>query len=121
MTWVRRILLLAVIAALVVGGHLFVRNNEQTVELDFVLFRVEAVSVWIVLLGAFGGGLVLAGVVAILRGARLRLLVRRYRKEARDLSAELHELRNLPLASGTGGAEEGESPAIPDDGLERGG
>ena len=121
MPWVRRILLLALIAALVVGGHLFVRNNEQTVELDFVLFRVEAVSVGIVLLGAFGGGRGVAAGVAVLRGARLRLLVRRYRKEARSLSAEVHELRNLPLASSSGEPTEGESPAIPDDGLERGG
>ncbi len=49
MHWIRRILLLALIAALVVSGHLFVRDNEQTVDLDFVWFRVESVEVWIVL------------------------------------------------------------------------
>ena len=121
MHWIRRILLLALIAALVVSGHLFVRDNEQTVDLDFVWFRVESVEVWIVLLSAFGSGLLLASLASMLRGAKLRLMARRYRKAASDLETELHELRNLPLASEAGERGEAEDSAVPCDGLERGG
>ena len=118
MRWIRRILIVAFVAGLVVATHLFVRDNEQTVDLDFVWFRLEAVEIWRVLLGSFTSGLLLAGGVGLFRGAKLRLLVRRYRKTSRDLSAEVHELRNLPLASHGG---EAGVPGALDDGLERGG
>jgi len=121
MHWVRRILLLVLIAVLVVSTHLFVRDNEQTVDLDFLGFRVEAVEVWLVLLGSFVAGLVLASVVAVFRGAKLRMVARRYRKAARDLSTEVHELRNLPLAPHAVEPGEDEPQRAPGDGLERGG
>ncbi|MEE2679926.1 MAG: lipopolysaccharide assembly protein LapA domain-containing protein [Myxococcota bacterium] len=118
MRWVRRLLIVAFVAGLVVGTHLFVDDNKQTVDLDLVAFRVEAVEVWLLLLGSFAAGVVLAGGIGLFRGARLRLLVRRYRKTARELSAEVHELRNLPLSGHPG---DGGEAGAPDDGLERGG
>jgi len=120
MHWARRFLLLALIAALLVAAHFFVKRHQQTVDLDFVWIRAEAVELWVVLLGAFAGGLVLASALAIYRGAKLRLLTRRYRKAARDLGVEVHELRNLPLAPHAvepGGADDSATPL---DGLERG-
>lgn len=121
MHWARRILLLAFIAALLVGAHFFVKGNEQVVSLDFVWIQVPAVELWVVLLCSFGSGLVLASGVAAFRGARLRLLTRRYRKAARDLGVEVHELRNLPLASHAAEPGRADDPASPLGGLERGG
>ena len=97
MRWVRRILLVALLVALPVGVHLFVTRNAGAVPLDFLAVRFESVTVWVVLLGAFGGGVLITGVAALLRGARLRLELRRYRKAARELESEVHQLRNLPL------------------------
>ena len=98
MRWVRRILLVVVVVVLPVGVHLFVTRNAEVVPLDFLAVRLEGVAVWLVLLGAFGAGAAVATLVALLRGARLRLEARRYRKAARDLESEVHQLRNLPLA-----------------------
>ena len=64
--------------------------------------------------------LVVAALLGVLSGARLRLEAKRYRKAARDLESEVHQLRNLPLS--TEGAEPGsareEFPAA--GGMERG-
>ena len=98
MRWVRRILLLVVLVALPVGVHLFVTRNAEVVPLDFLAVRLEGVAVWMVLLGAFGFGAALSALVAMIRGARLRLEARRYRKVTRELESEVHQLRNLPLA-----------------------
>ena len=98
MRWVRRILLLAVLVALPVGVHLFVTRNAQPVALDLLAVQFDGVAVWVVLLCAFGAGILVATLVAVLRGARLRLEARRYRKVTRELESEVHQLRNLPLA-----------------------
>ena len=98
MRWVRRILLLVVLVAFPVGVHLFVTRNAQPVALDLLAVQFEGVQVWVVLLVAFGAGVLVASVVAMLRGARLRLEARRYRKVTRELESEVHQLRNLPLA-----------------------
>ena len=110
MRWVRRILVLVLLVALPVGVHLFVTRNAAVVSLDFLAVRCEAVSVWVAVLSAFGAGVVLTALVGLLRGAGLRLETRRYRKLARELESEVHQLRNLPLATeappadGIGGA-----------------
>ena len=99
MRWVRRILVLVLLVALPVGVHLFVTRNAGVVSLDFLAVRFEGVSVWVALSSAFGAGVVLASLVGLLRGAGLRLETRRYRKLARELELEVHQLRNLPLAT----------------------
>lgn len=99
MRWVRRILVMVLLVALPVGVHLFVTRNAAVVPLDFLAVRFENVSVWMALLSAFGAGVVLTSLVGLLRGAGLRLEMRRYRKLARELESEVHELRNLPLAT----------------------
>lgn len=119
MGWLRRIILLALIVGLVLASHFFVQNHEQTVALDLAAVRYEAVPLWLVLLSAFGLGLAAAMAIAVLRGARLRLVARRYRKQAESLEAEVHELRTLPLAPEAPGAAPA-ADAAPDDGLERG-
>jgi uncharacterized integral membrane protein len=120
MRWVRRILLLVLLVALPVGVHLFVTRNAAEVPLDFLAVRFESVAVWVALLCAFGAGAVLAALVAVLRGARLRLETRRYRKVTRDLESEVHQLRNLPLAPEAPGGHEGGGELAKLAALERG-
>jgi uncharacterized integral membrane protein len=135
MRWARRIALIALLVALPVGVHLFVSRNSHSVPIDYLAGRWEAVEVWLLLLSAFGAGFGLAAFIAMLRGARLRLEARRYRRATRDLESEVHQLRNLPL-SDTGGLplpdEAGADPVVagpgapnpdpfvPASGLERG-
>ena len=120
MRWVRRILLLVLLVALPVGVHLFVTRNAEEVRLDFLAAAFDGVPVWVALLSAFGAGVAVTVLVAMLRGARLRLEARRYRQLARKLESEVHQLRNLPLAPEDGPpGGPGDEPA-PLPGLERG-
>ena len=66
---------------------------------------------------AFGSGVGLATLLGLVRGARIRLVSRRYRKAILGLEAEVHQLRNLPLSEpkATGDSDLGIG-----DGLERG-
>jgi len=104
MRWARRILLIAVLVALPVVVHLFVTRHGQPITIDFLLGKREDVELWLALLVAFAAGAVLTLVLATLRGARLRLELRRYRRATRELESEVHQLRNLPLS------EEGSLP-----------
>ena len=98
MRWARRILLIARLVGLPVGVHLFVSRNASAISIDYLYGTKEGVAVWLALLASFVSGAALATLVAALRGARLRLEARRYRKAARDLESEVHQLRNLPLS-----------------------
>ncbi len=117
MTWLRRVLMLALVVGLILASHFFVQNHEQTVALDLAAVQYESVPLWLVLLCAFGLGFAAAAAIAALRGARLRLTARRYRKQAESLEAEVHELRTLPLSPD---ARPAEAAAGPEDGLARG-
>lgn len=120
MRWVRRILLVALLVALPAGVHLLITRNSQAIAVDLLALRFESVQLWLALLCSFLAGLGVATAVALLRGARLRLVTRRYRKAARDLESEVHELRNLPLSGAdrdVGGQHERVEPL---GGLERG-
>ena len=129
MRWARRIPLIALLVALPVGVHLFVSRNAEQIAIDYLGGRFEGVQIWLALLAAFGSGAVVAPLLAMLRGARLRLEVRRYRRAARELEAEVHQLRNLPLAdephpqlAEEGGVETADTGELlaPAAGLERG-
>lgn len=98
MRWVRRILLIALLVALPVAAHLFVSRHSEPIAIDYLAGRVEGVALWLVLLVTFAAGIAVATLLAVLRGARLRLEARRYRRAVRELEAEVHQLRNLPLS-----------------------
>lgn len=98
MRWVRRILWIALGMALVIGAIVFMDRNSQPIAVDYLAGRLEGVAVWLALLGSFAAGACVAASIALLRGARLRLKTRGYRKAARDLETEVHQLRNLPLS-----------------------
>jgi uncharacterized integral membrane protein len=97
MRWLRRLVAAAIFVGALVVGWRFAHANANPVFVDYLLGSVDA-PVWATLLGAFGIGAVVSGLVFGFQAARLALTTRRYRKLARGLEDEVHQLRNLPLA-----------------------
>ena len=115
MLWVRRLLVLAVFVGVLVGGWRFAAQNSETLAIDYLVGRLEGVPVWLALSATFLAGAAAASLLAFYQTARLKLTARRYRRVVNGLEAEVHQLRNLPLAGeGAPGAAR-EQP-----GLERG-
>ncbi len=117
MKLVRRLLSIALFVGLLIAGWQFAAVNAQPVVVRHPAGEFSAAALWAVLLVAFGSGVVLAALVATVRGARIRLVARRYRKLVDSLQAEVHQLRSLPLSEQPQTAEP--SPASPA-ALERG-
>ena len=80
-----------------------------------LFFFLAPVSLWLVLLIAFGAGALLAGVSLVYAVIKKNLVARRYRKAVKSLELEIHQLRNLPLA-GTGSALASQANAEGEDG-----
>ncbi len=125
MRWVRRSILLAAFVGVLVLGWRFASENAALTTVHLVVSEFADVPVWRVVLAAFGAGAALAGLVGAYQVAKLKLVMRRYRRTAHELEAEVHQLRNLPLAGG-GEATPGDPIAetrvevLPGDVLERG-
>jgi uncharacterized integral membrane protein len=98
MRHVRRLLVVALFVAALVLGWQFARANAATVTVDYLVGQLGDVSLWAALLGAFAAGAASAGGIGLYQIAKLQLVRRRYRKSLRGLEAEVHQLRNLPLA-----------------------
>jgi hypothetical protein len=99
MRTVRRLLALVVFVAALVLGWRFAGANLEPVRIHYLVGVLEGVALWAALLAAFGIGFALAGLGGLYQMARLSLTARRWRKVAQGLEAELHQLRNLPLAA----------------------
>ncbi len=95
----RRVVLAAIVIVLIVVVRLFPDQNDSRVDIDLLLLSIEGVSLWFALVATFVGGVLLAGLFSSLLLIKARLLRRRYRKAIADLEAEVHHLRNLPLAT----------------------
>jgi uncharacterized integral membrane protein len=100
---IRRLLTLLVMALAFAAAYQFGKNAEP---LSLTLYRwtTPPAPTWLVLLVAFGAGVLLAGLLLVYQLVRLSFVARRYRKEVATLESELHGLRNLPLAAGEGAA-----------------
>jgi uncharacterized membrane protein YciS (DUF1049 family) len=94
----RRLLGIALFVAVLLLGWDFAAQHSSLVTIQLPFIPGIEVALWAALLVAFGLGVALTGVVAMLRATRQGLVARRYRKMIRDLEAEIHQLRNLPLA-----------------------
>ncbi len=94
----RRLLGVALFVAALVVGWRFAGENSMPVTIRYLIGESEAVSLWVVLLGAFSVGAAVAGMVGLYNVAKLKLVARRYRKNARHLEAEVKRLRNHPPA-----------------------
>ena len=102
MRWLRRLLLLALIVGVMVVGWRFASENQQPVSVDFVFRQTGDVPLWQVILVSFGTGAGLVALFTLFGGVRNGLARRRYRKAIGGLEAEIHQLRNLPLAPDSG-------------------
>jgi uncharacterized integral membrane protein len=111
------LLTIAVFVGFLYVGWKFAASNDQLVPVHYPGGQFAERALWVVLLVAFGSGVALASLVAVVRGARIRLVSRRYRKLVDSLQAEVHQLRSLPLSEQprTLGSDSG-----PPAGLERG-
>jgi uncharacterized integral membrane protein len=90
-----------VVAGLFVGalvlGWRFAERNADPVFVDYLFGTVDAPR-WAILAGAFGIGAAAALLLAGFQAIKLALTARRWRRLAKGLEQEVHQLRNLPLA-----------------------
>jgi len=107
MRTVRRLLLLAVFAALFYAAWQFVGGNGQEVSIELVMLRIS-VPLWAALLAAFVLGALSAGASLVYEIAKKSYALLRYRKQMAGLESEIHQLRNLPLAAPD--AQDGPAP-----------
>ena len=98
MRWVRRWIGVALIALVLVGGWSLKAENAENVAVSFLFGEIQ-LELWEAMLLAFGAGFALAGAGWLWSGLRARMVERRYRKAVGGLEAEIHQLRNLPLAT----------------------
>ena len=96
MRWLRRLVVLGLFVAALVLGWRFARANGNPVFVDYLIGTVEA-PLWAMIGGCIGIGAAIGLLLMGLQAARLGLTTRRYRRLARDLEQEVHQLRNLPL------------------------
>jgi hypothetical protein len=96
MLWLRRVVVISLFVAMLVGGWSFARRNEIPVAVDYGAGTIQGPE-WAILLGAFGLGAGFVGLFTLYQGARNALTARRYRKLVRGLEEEVHQLRNMPL------------------------
>jgi uncharacterized integral membrane protein len=94
----RRLLTIVVFVGLLVAGWKFAASNAAPIAIQYPTGEFAPRALWVVLLLAFGSGVVVTALVATVRGARIRLVSRRYRKLVDNLQAEVHQLRSLPLS-----------------------
>jgi uncharacterized integral membrane protein len=113
MRTVRRLLAAVLFVAALVGGWRFADQNQTPVTLDYFFGVAEALPLWAALAAAFGLGFALAGALGLYQAARLSLTARRWRKTAGGLESELHQLRNLPLATQQEGSLRGSAGGRP--------
>ncbi len=113
----RRLFAIVVFMGLLIAGWQFAASNADPVPVHYPGGVFTARALWVVLLVAFSSGAALAALVAVVRGARIRLVSRRYRKLVECLQAEVHQLRSLPLSEQQQTPDSGPAPPA---GLERG-
>jgi len=97
MRWVRRLLGLALFVGAFWAIWHFAAENATVVAVSYVFGVIEA-PVWQALFACFVAGFALAAFGWIVFGVQSRMVQRRYRKAVGGLEAEIHQLRNLPLA-----------------------
>lgn len=94
-----RLLWVVAFVGVLVFGWWFAAANATPVPVSYVFGELAPAPLWIALVAAFALGAVVVGLVGVYQALKRGLVMRRYRKTVRGLEAELHQLRNLPLAS----------------------
>jgi uncharacterized integral membrane protein len=106
----RRLIAIIVFVGTLVAGWHFAARNSAPITVHHPAGVIGETRLWVALLLAFGSGVSITAVVGLVRGARIRLVSRRYRKLIESLQAEVHQLRSLPLSDqqSTAGASWGQ-------------
>ena len=113
----RRLIAIVVFVGLLVAGWHFAARNSTPITVHHPAGAIGEVRLWVALLVAFGSGVFITAVVGMVRGARIRLVSRRYRKIVENLQAEVHQLRSLPLSDQQSAASASwEQPGAPERG-----
>ena len=94
----RRLIAIIVFVGMLVAGWHFAARNSMSITVHYPGGAIGEVQLWVALLVAFGSGVLITTVVGLVRGARIRLVSRRYRRLVENLQAEVHQLRSLPLS-----------------------
>ena len=94
----RRLFALVVAAGLAYAAWLFAVENAATVSVFYWVGEFQDVELWFALAVAFGLGAGVVGLYTLYRAFRSGLVARRYKNALAGLEAEVHQLRNLPLA-----------------------
>ena len=95
----RRLLASGILVLLLVAGWRFAAYNGTPVGIYYWIGDFSDVPLWMALIAAFGLGALTVGIWSIFKLAKMSLVARRYRKALAGLEAEVHQLRNLPLAA----------------------
>src|SRR5262245_58913227 len=98
MRWLRRILQIGLLSAILIGGWLFAAENGTPVQVNYLLGETAEIALWQALLCAFALGALGVGAYTLMASLHHGLVQRRYRKLVGGLESELHQLRNLPLS-----------------------
>lgn len=98
MRWLRRLLGILVLVGVWYFGWQFAGENQESVQIHYVAGELPPFPLWQVVLASFAAGAVLVAAFASFGRAKAGLAARRYRKAIGGLEAEIHQLRNLPLA-----------------------
>lgn len=110
---VRRLLAVAAFVAALVLGWRFADANLEPVSIHYLFGAIDGIPLWAALVACFGLGAALAVLGLLVPLLRLKLVARRWRKVARGLEAEVHQLRNLPLAAEPESVTRGSAGASP--------
>lgn len=98
MRWLRRILQIGALLAILIGGWMFAAENGSPVRVHYLLGETAEIALWLALLCAFAIGALGVGAFTLMASLRHGMVRRRYRKLVGGLESEIHQLRNLPLS-----------------------
>ena len=107
MRWIRRAAMVVLFLGLLVGGWAFAGKNLEPVEIDYLIGRLPGLALWKVLLAAGALGALAVWTPLTFSLLRMRLVVRRYRKDNVRMEAELKRLS--PSSSPAGSGDETDS------------
>ena len=92
MRFVRKLVVVAVFVAVLVGGWQFAAQNSTPIQIHYLAGARDGVALWAALIGAFVVGGCLMAALGSYQVLRARMMTRRYRKLVAGLEAEVHQL-----------------------------
>ena len=115
--WLRRLIVLVLLAGLVFVSSTLPDANSVLVNVDLLFWQAPPMELWLALGSSFLIGVLCASAGLLYQLAKKSLVARRYRKTVVGLESEIHQLRNLPLAGSEmangGTAEDSPVPGTP--------